>query len=135
MILILMTFISYQVQSQSPIASFLKEDQRLGGIRNHDPETMPLHRAIERYVAALRDLDHDVPDAFMQAFEAHLQAWERMADYTRDHSEMRGEIHDLFDQLEQASNPSADRFKRLLEEIWSTWRQVEAVAKTHGVEP
>ena len=54
-------------------------------------------------------------------------AWEYMVYITDKYNSMRGEMHDLFDQI-GASGDSLD-FKVRLDAIWGTWGFVEEAMK------
>lgn len=117
-----------EMTEREAVADVLTADEQLGKIRNHAPETGPIDIAAREYADALADLDYtNTPLAFQRAFAQHWTAWHDMAAYLEPHSELRGEMHDVFDQLEDPTvNPTAAEFKRRLDKIWSTWAEVEA---------
>ena len=112
----------------------LEQDSQAGTVRNHAPERMPLERAVSAYVADMDAIDLDAcPADFAGAFRAHRDAWEAMLPYLARHPDLRGEMHALFDLFEAEDHPSRDEFQPLLEAVWSTWRDLEAVLARHGV--
>lgn len=106
----------------------LSEDDRLGRARNHAPEADSLALAVSRYVEALEQLDmRDCPADFRAAFDRHRQAWTKGADLFERHAKLRGEMHDLFDQIR--TGPDGDELKAVEAGIWSTWAEVEAATR------
>ena len=102
-------------------------DTRLAEERDHAPETVPLHEAIEDYVEALERLDfRGCPRDFVDAFAWHREAWRASIPFFEAHEELRGEMHELFDRIRAYGG----RNERLLDEhvqaIFSTWEEVEA---------
>ena len=110
---------------QNPFISvIIAQDDSLGIVRNHACETISLAETIKNYTDALAALDYsDCPDAFTKAFAWHRQAWVDIIPFAQNYSDLRGEMHDLFDQLEKG--PDAATIKPLVDKIWSTWREVE----------
>jgi len=106
--------------------AIFKKDSVLGELRNHEPETSSLSEAINNYVKNLDSLDfQQCPKTFEKAFQEHAQAWSDMTSVTDNYPDLRGELHDLFDKLEKSEDAVA--FKKHLENIWATWRDIEAV--------
>ena len=107
------------------IDNILDQDEILGEKRNHDCEVMPLSETIKLYVAGLDGLDFtNCPEAFSVAFSKHKDAWLAMIPITDNYPDLRGEMHDLFDVIEQGENEEA--FSPALKTIWDTWAEVEA---------
>ena len=103
----------------------LAEDSKLGKIRNYACERQSLSLTIHEYVQGLEALDFEAcPAAFVTAFARHRRAWEAMIPVTDKHSELRGEMHDLFDQI--ALSADSTEYKTKLKAIWDTWAEVEA---------
>lgn len=50
-----------------------------------------------------------------------------MIPFVEKHPELRGEMHDLFDEVENSKD--TNEFKPLLKEIWDTWGAVEVAMK------
>jgi hypothetical protein len=110
------------------IASVIEEDERIGKIRNHACEKISLSKTIDDYVEGLSKIDYTgCPEKFSAAFKKHSQAWLNTKAVTDKYSAMRGEMHDLFKQLE--SGKDSVEFKRLQRAIWDTWGEVEAAGK------
>ena len=107
-------------------------DDSLGSIRNHACEEIPLSQTINDYVAGLGSLDYGgCPEDFRQAFHNHLTAWGEMETFTEQFSDLRGEMHDVFDEIE--AGEEKDTFKPLLDAIWSTWAEVETAMNENGI--
>jgi len=106
--------------------TIMEQDSILGEIRNHASEQMSLSASISNYVTSINQLDFQkCPEAFKSAFQEHAQAWSDMTSVTDNYPDLRGELHDLFDKLEKSEDAVA--FKKHLENIWATWRDIEAV--------
>lgn len=106
------------------IEKIIAADEKVGKIRNHACEKISMSQTIKNYVDALRKLDFsDCPTNFTKAFEKHINAWEKMIDITNKYPDMRGEMHDLFDELEKGED--SETFKPLLKAIWDTWDDIE----------
>lgn len=106
----------------------IKMDDSLGTVRNHACETISLSETIDQYVKELRSLDYEgCPEGFTNAFEKHMDAWTKMTTLTDNYPEIRGEMHQLFDEL-KASEDSVE-FNQKLQAIWDTWGEVEKFVK------
>ncbi len=102
-------------------------DDSIGKIRNHACENLSLSSAITNYVDVIDQMDFkNCPEAFKIAFKNHTTAWRYMTDITDKHSELRGEMHDLFEEIEMNSDSVA--FKKALKQIWDTWAVIESVS-------
>jgi len=102
----------------------LAMDDTLGRQRNHACEQVSLSRAINDYVNGLREADFtDCPDNFKQAFDSHIRAWINIIQVTDKYPAVRGEMHDLFNQIAQSKGST--EFNAYLAEIWNTWDAVE----------
>ena len=99
-------------------------DDSLGSVRNHACESIPLSETIINYTTALKSLNYQqCPKAFAQAFNTHWKAWDEMIPVVNKYPDLRGEMHDLFDQIEKG--PDSSTFKIKLKAIWDTWAIVE----------
>lgn len=108
-------------------------DDSLGSIRNHDPEKIELGVSIERYTSALNQLDFtNCPNDFQEAYQKHIFAWMKMTRVAHRFPDLRGEMHDLFDEIEESE--MQDQFKPLLKEIWDTWAVIEQVYEPYKTE-
>jgi len=85
---------------------------------------MNLSQSIKNYVQSLEKLDwNDCPLKFKTAFLGHLKAWKDILVITDKHPALRGEMHDLFKEIELGKDSVL--FKAAVEEIWNTWADVE----------
>ena len=117
-----------QEVSKACIDRVIALDDSLGTIRNHACESISLSKTIHQYVDALKQIDfQQCPTAFTAAFQKHLQAWSAMTLVTDKYPAMRGEMHDLFDIIEQGEHQAA--FKPRLKAIWDTWKEIEIAMK------
>jgi hypothetical protein len=110
---------------QNPFISYvIAQDDSLGVVRNHASETQSLAEAIRDYTDALANLDYSqCPEEFTTAFERHRKAWAKLIPFVEKYPDLRGEMHDLFDQLEKG--PEAATFKPLVDDVRVTWQEVE----------
>ena len=100
-------------------------DAALGKLRNKQSKTRSLSETIDEYVAGMKAIDlEECPEPFKEAFRSHIVAWDQMTQVTDHYPELRGEMHELFEQLKESEH--AAEFKRLYAEIWDTWEAVEA---------
>lgn len=96
----------------------------MGTIRNHACETIPLSQTITNYTKNLEALNfNNCPEKFSLAFKAHIRAWNNMKKVTDKHDTIRGELHYLFNKLEQTKD--SVEFKIYLKDIWDTWKVIE----------
>lgn len=106
----------------------LKIDDSLGSVRNHACENKSLSKTIGDYATVLSNLDFtNCPANFKNAFKKHEIAWQDMIHVTKNYPDLRGELHDLFDQIE--AGPDSLEFKNRLKLIWDTWAKIEEAAK------
>jgi hypothetical protein len=128
---------SETVDEVTAIYDVLAIDSELGIIRNSATETKPLAIAIREYVAALDSLDFSAcPEDFTEAFRYHRNAWEESIPFFEEFADLRGEMHELFDQIRSRDVETRDALERAEVPIWDSWREVEAVAADYGaIEP
>jgi hypothetical protein len=106
------------------VERILLMDDSLGTVRNHACENISLSETINNYVSGMESLDYDgCSQLFSQAYKQHMDAWKAMIPVTNKHPEIRGEMHDLFDQL--AASPDSAVFSRNLKRIQDSWALVE----------
>ena len=108
--LLVLTCTTLWAQAKGKDAAFcmdeiMKGDAEFGKARNHDPESMPIHQAIATYVENIRSMDYsNCPTEFTKLFHAHIDAWQELVPHTEPFAELRGEMHDVFDQIEKRGN-------------------------------
>lgn len=108
----------------------MKADDSLGKIRNHSCEKGTLSSSIINYINGLKKLDfRNCPADFVKAFYIHTKAWIAMLKVTKKYPLLRGEMHELFDQLEKGKDGVA--FKIKLGQIWSTWAEIEKIIRSY----
>lgn len=104
--------------------AIIEDDSQLGEIRNHACKEQSLSETIRDYTENLELLDFsDCPEDFKKAFKNHITAWKNMKLITDSHPDLRGEMHDLFDQIKVSTDSTI--FKARLATIWSTWSEIE----------
>lgn len=112
----------------SAIAHVIAIDAEIGAVRNQAPRDKPLDIVVREYSDALRAIDRSrTPLDFSSAWIAHIEAWEALIPYLKEHSELRGEMHALFERLLSVANPTASEFQRLQAAVWSTWATIEEI--------
>lgn len=112
------------VPTKNCVEVVLEADEELGTNRNEVSLVLSLDEAIDVYVSGTSKLDFsDCPKEFEVAFRGHIEAWKQMQNFTRNYPDLRGEMHDLFDQL--AVSKDSVRFRELESEIWQSWARVE----------
>lgn len=120
------------LSQREAIAHVIAVDEAAGAARNQGTLTQAAASVVRAYADALREIDlEQTPPDFRAAWIAHIEAWEAMLPYLQQHDALRGEMHELFDRLLSESNPSAADFKRLHDEVWSTWADVEQAMREH----
>ena len=111
---------------RSGIDKILEQDTELGTIRNNQPYQIPLHQAVKNYCNSLRQLDYSkTPEVFSLAFIKHVEAWEAAIPEFEKFSELRGELHEIFEKIK----PQSEDFLKLESAIWSSWADIESVVK------
>jgi predicted enzyme related to lactoylglutathione lyase len=104
----------------------LAQDKALGSIRDRASESGPLADAAQAYVVAIDALDFsECPPEFVEAFRTHREAWQDAVPMLERFPQLRGEMHDLFDQLKQDPDTRSD-MEALDKRIRDTWAEVEA---------
>lgn len=116
-------FLLYKKLPQTEIKKILKADDVLGKKRNQDCKTISLSETILKYTTELKKLDlSHCSSNFKAAFYKHIEAWEAMISITDKYPNLRGEMHQLFKQIETKNDTE---FKSKLANIWSTWDEIE----------
>ncbi len=103
-------------------------DSSFGKDRNHDCEKISLSATITKYTNRLSELSYDgCAEEFKVAFQGHIKAWQNTMKVTDNYPDLRGEMHDLFDQINTTKDSTV--FKPLVKDIWDTWADIEAAMK------
>ena len=117
-----------EADSKACIERVLQADNKLGTIRNHACEKIPLSETIRDYTKGMKALSYKgCKEVFTTAFDRHREAWDAMIPVTDHFPDLRGEMHDLFNIIEKSER--ADEFKPRLKAIWDTWAEVESAWK------
>ncbi|MHC4976090.1 MAG: YybH family protein [Planctomycetota bacterium] len=117
------------------IRRVLDEDDRLGEIRDRGVEERPIHEVVREYGEALGSMDMGgCPGDFREAYHRHTLAWEAMVGVLEPYARLRGEMHDVLDELTVDGASSRDRVQDGLDAVWSTWGEVEDSVVRHGAQ-
>ena len=113
------------------IERIFAKDSFLGNVRNHASEKIPLKDALNNYTSELESLDYtNCPENFISAFQDHINAWKKVAEISSKYPSLRGELHDIFLQLEKSKD--SIEFKSLVKQVWDTWSKVEESASNQS---
>ena len=120
--------IELEKQHNKCIERIITKDSVLGSVRNTATKSLTLTETITNYTKALEELDFtDCPEQFTTAFKSHIEAWKNMKTLTVSHDTLRGEMHEVFKEIETSADSVI--FKTLLKDIWDTWDLVEDLKK------
>lgn len=113
-------------ESRRSMLHVLEIDRVLAAQRNQMPQTLPLADAINTYVTGLAAIDFtNCPQDFADAYEKHREAWAAAIPLLKEHSELRGELHQLIAQLRQLDPAVEEKLDAHLQTISDTWSDVE----------
>ncbi len=117
------------------IRKALAADSKLGSARNAATADEDLATVIENYVDAMDDIDCTAcPVDFRDALRRHRQAWRDSIDFFSQFDELRGEMHEVFNQIRAQGSEARHGLETVERPIWETWREVEDVARKYEVE-
>jgi ketosteroid isomerase-like protein len=120
----------------SAIRRVLEADSALGAVRNEGVRVCAAHEVVGEYARVLGELDFSgCPGDFREAYWQHTRAWERMVGVLEPYADERGEMHDVFDRLTAEGAGSRGRVQDGLDEVWTTWANVEDSVVRHGAQP
>ena len=120
-------------QHAEAIKSIFTQDAKLGSIRNHACEDTSLTATVRQYVADLDALDFSAcPADFAVAFQKHRDAWQDALGFFKPFDELRGEMHDLFEQINQTGEAQKAELTKYVQAITDTWTEVENLARKYG---
>ncbi len=121
--------LNHEMKRVNCVERIFEKDSVLGNIRNHASENISLSEAIINYTRALESLDFtSCPEKFKSAFGEHIEAWKGVAEISNKYPLLRGELHDVFAELEKSEDSIA--FKFLVKQVWDTWKTVDESVKT-----
>lgn len=119
---------NFSPKEKTCINKVIAQDDALGKIRNHSCETISLSETIRNYTNGIEKINfEDCPKGFTKAFKEHKNAWIEILVITNKYPNLRGEMHQLFDELGKGEDKES--FKPLLDAIWTTWAKVEKSMK------
>jgi hypothetical protein len=122
-----------RVAPREAIDRVLEMDALLSRQRNRLCQHQSLAAAVQAYVLGIDCLDFGpCPDRFSQAFRRHRDAWNDSIEFLRKHDSLRGEMHELFAQIERIDEAGRNDLKRHADAISATWNEVVAAAETAG---
>lgn len=115
------------------IQAILKQDGELGAIRNHACEDTSLSFTVRQYIDGLDALDFNgCPTDFTTAFRKHRDAWQASIPFFKPFDDLRGEMHDLFEQIKQSGVEQKKELDQLMKPVADTWVAVENTADKYG---
>ncbi len=99
-----------------------------------DEESIAVWRQTERREGSgTRRFDNQRVEAIVGAGPTPIHApMPESIPYFEKHADMRGELHDLFDEIRGLGADAHERLERIEKEIWGTWAEVEAAVNRHG---
>lgn len=113
-------------QWQTAIDRILEVEVNLGNERNNGSHNGPVHESVERYISQLESIDFSAtPAGFDTAFQKHIAAWKNSVPLLKQYSNLRGEMHDVFQLIHQQT----DALKLVEQSIWTTWYPIELFQK------
>ncbi|MDU8887068.1 hypothetical protein RXV94_12935 [Yeosuana sp. MJ-SS3] len=122
---------SLEMKRTECIERIFAKDSFLGNVRNHASEKIPLKDALNNYTSELESLDYtNCPENFISAFQDHINAWKKVAEISSKYPSLRGELHDIFLQLEKSKD--SIELKSLVKQVWDTWSKVEESASNQS---
>lgn len=112
-----------EIQEKNCVDRVLEQDSILGHLRNQASKNISLSETIDYYANGLKSMDYThCPENFKSAFQAHCEAWLEIKKVSDRYPSLRGELHDVFGQLEKSEDST--EFKLLVKQIWDTWKVV-----------
>lgn len=112
---------------KSEIQNVLMMDSVLSAQRNLASRTKPLHVAIENYLSGLSKIDFsECPSSFAESFALHRAAWQKSIPFFKKHDGLRGEMHELLDEIREQGDVPKLELAKYFGQIMSTWSLVEA---------
>ncbi|MGH2667444.1 hypothetical protein [Flavobacterium sp.] len=103
-------------------------DDSIGKIRNKECQKLSLSQTISNYTDKMKKISTEgCPKEFSKSFNQHIDSWKNLLEVTDKYPEMRGEMHDLFKELEKSKDSAV--FKKLKNVVWETWDLVEITSK------
>lgn len=113
-------------KAHAEVGRILEMDRILGKQRDLVCQHASAATAVRAYLIGLDVVDFQAcPQEFVAAFRAHRNAWEQSIPFLEDHDSLRGEMHDLFDQIRQLGDEQRTRLDKHVREITETWAVVE----------
>jgi hypothetical protein len=107
----------------------LQIDAVLAKQRDLLSQEMSLAQAVKAYLVGLEAIDFSgCSQAFTAAFQRHRDAWEAAIPFLEQHASLRGEMHQLFEQIGQVDEANHEELARHTQAIMGSWAEVEAAA-------
>jgi len=117
------------------IRRVLQADETAAEQRNDGTETRPVHEVVREYVLAMDGFEYGgTPGDFSEAMREHRDAWARLIPRVIRQPDLRGEMHEVLDELTAEGAALREVYQRIIDDIWTTWSEVERTAARHGVE-
>lgn len=104
-------------------------DRLLGKQRDSIPELAGLSLAASAYVTGLDSIDYSgCPQSLQDAFKKHRDAWHNMIEFLKQHDSLRGEMHELFEQIRALSAEQKEQLDAHQKQIMDSWSEIEKIA-------
>ena len=121
--------------SGAEIRKVLKLDELISIQRNEATRHVALSNAIRIYLNGLETIDFaNCPKEFSVAFEKHRKSWENSLVFFDSHSDLRGEMHELLDEIKSTDDAVAEQLGAVYGEIMDSWNGAESVCRKHGAQ-
>ena len=120
--------LTLEIKQAECVEHIFTKDSILGELRNHASEKVSLSQAIINYTKETESLDFsNCPETFTSVFYKHIDAWKKVTKVSDKYPHLRGELHNLFAQLEKSKDST--EFKYLVKQVWDTWNMVKENAQ------
>jgi hypothetical protein len=114
----------YDITQGQCIDSVIKQDSLLRHKRNLRCKEVAPSQAIREYAAGIDQINFtQCPALFATAFQQYKKAWLGMARVTDQYSKLRGELHEVLQEV--ANSKNAVEFRQQLQVLIDTWAEVE----------
>ena len=117
------------------IRRVMEIDTLISRQRNEATRGGTLENAIRVYVMGLDQIDfRECPRDFVNALRKHRDAWHGSIAYFARHGQLRGEMHELLDQIRTMDDQETGQLQQHFDAIMRTWGELEIVIKAYGAE-
>ncbi len=112
----------------------VSEDLYAAGIRDRQSGVEGASVAVANYVQSLDEIElAHAPANFVAAMKAHRDSWAALIEPLQAFSGERTDMHHLLERLQAMPAPTGPQFQGLVNQITSSWSQVQQIAQQGGV--